>query len=152
MTQALISFIIIGLSGSMATLGVFALIRNRNIQDFPEWFIATYMIIFATLLFLYEFMWWCTIGSINRIIRKNFGFMYKIYGKAFYLILVACLCIGISRDVLRDLDWLRWFTGIGWAATGVFMIFLKITAPQVFDSYQSPTAGLVDPLANDVTV
>ena len=134
----------------MTALGVFSLMKNRQIRDFPEWFIATYMIIFSVLLFLYELMWWCTVGSLNRLIRKNFGFMYKIHGKALYLILVACLCIGISSDVLRELDWLKWFTGIAWGATGVLLLFLQMTAPHIFESYQSPTAGLVDPLASTV--
>mmetsp|Transcript_12684 Transcript_12684/g.16087 ORF Transcript_12684/g.16087 Transcript_12684/m.16087 type:complete len:140 (-) Transcript_12684:115-534(-) len=139
----------------MCALGVFALINNIRIEDFSEWFIASYMILFSVLLFMYELMWWCGIGPLNRVIRKNFGFMYKITGKAFYMILVACLCIGVSKEVLGNLDWLRWFTGIGWGFVGVLLIFLQITSPQTFANYRGPTAGILEPgssVAEEVTV
>ena len=151
--QALISLILIGLCASMTALGVFALLKNTKLQDFTEWFIASYMILFSVLLFTYELMWWCTIGPLNKRIRKNFGFMYKITGKAMYMILVACLCIGVSSEMLGELDWLRWFTGIGWAAAGILLMFLQITTPTVFANYQAPSRGIIDPsAANDVTV
>ena len=133
----------------MTCLGVFAISKNLAINNFQEWFIASYMILFSVLLFLYEFMWWCTIKSLNKELRKNFGFIYKIHGKALYLILVACLCIGISPDTLQELDWLRWFTGIAWGAVGVLMIIVQITRPDFFASYMAPTAGILE---NNITV
>jgi hypothetical protein len=145
--------LLIGLCASMTALGVLALMRNRNIQDFSEWFIASYMIFFSALLFVYEAMWWCTIGPLNKVIRKNFGFMYKIIGKALYLILVGLLCIGVSSEMLGDLDWLRWFTGIGWGLTGIGLIAVQIMSPHVFASYKGPTAGIIETgSANDMTV
>jgi len=89
-------------------------------------------------------MWWCTIGGLNKVLRKNFGFMYKILGKAFYLIFVACLCFGINAEMLQELDWLRYFTGIAWAGTGVFLIILQFAYPEVFESYKSPTGGFTE--------
>lgn len=143
--QNLISLLIIGLCVSMTALGVFVLMENLKVKAFEEWFIATYMVLFAVLLFLYEVMWWCTVGSLNRVLRKNFGFMYKIYGKAFYIILVSCLCFGIDPNLLdvRGLDWLRWFTGISWGVMGVGLLALKCCAPQVFLNYAPPMAGIV---------
>merc|ERR1712038_1413684 len=78
--QGFISFLLIGLCASMAALGVLTIMKNIEIGDFSEWFIATYMILFSLLLFMYELMWWCTVGALNRSIRKNFGFIYKITG------------------------------------------------------------------------
>lgn len=80
--------------------------------------------------------------------------MYKIYGKALYLVLVASLCIGISSQVLQDLDWLRWFTGIAWGGVGILMIVLQFTAPHIFGNYTGPTGGIIETFgtANDVTV
>jgi hypothetical protein len=137
----------------MTALGVLAILRNmQGVDNFQEWFIASYMILFSILLFLYEAMWWCTIGSLNRVLRKNFGFMYKIYGKALYLILVACLCIGISKDILQELDWLRWFTGIAWGGVGILMIVLQFTRPDIFASYMAPTAGILESNPADMAV
>lgn len=78
--------------------------------------------------------------------------MYKIYGKALYLIMVACLCIGISKEVLQELDWLRWFTGIGWGGVGVFMIVLQFMRPDIFESYMAPTAGILESNPADMAV
>ena len=143
-----ISLFLIGLCAAMCALGVFALKRNLQINNFAEWFIAGYMIIFAVLLFTYELLWWCTVPSLNRLIRKNFGFMYKVRGKALYLIFVSCLCIGIDKKLLLDMDWLRYFSGIGWGATGVFLLVLSFTKPELFDNYYIPTKGFKEPGSN----
>lgn len=156
----------------MVALGVLVLMKNRSADDFAEWFIASYMIIFGTILFFYELLWWCNIGSLNKAIRKNFGeflghmrkilylkiyshinvawfydlhsntgFLYSIRGKSLYMIFVAVLCIGIDKDLLENDDWLRWFSGIGWMASGVGMILLTLFRPKVFENYRTSTAG-----------
>lgn len=137
----LISIILIGLCAAMVSLGVFVILNNRSVKDFAEWFIASYMILFAGLLFFYELMWWCAVGPLNKIIRKNFGFIYSIRGKALYLIFVACLCIGIENNVLGDKAWLRWFTGLGWGISGVVLLGLTMTKSEMFEEYRVPTAG-----------
>ena len=147
-SHRLISLLLIGLCVAMSALGVFVFMGNLKIHDFAEWFIAGYMIIFAVLLFTYELLWWCTIPSVNRIVRKNFGFIYKVNGKALYLIFVACLCIGIDKNLLDDMDWLRWVAGIGWGAAGVGLIMLSCFQPALFDNYHVPTSGFKDPNAD----
>jgi len=128
----------------MCALGVFAFMDNFRAEEFAEWFIAGYMILFAVLLFSYEMLWWCTIPSMNKVIRKNFGFIYKIQGKALYLIFVACLCIGIDKNTLGDMDWLRWLSGIGWGATGLGLLMLSCFKPDLFENYYVPTSGFKD--------
>ena len=65
----------------MIALSVLTLIQFRG-MDLAEACLATYMIIFAALLALYELMWWFTIDVVNKSMRKNFGFLYGIKGKA----------------------------------------------------------------------
>jgi len=140
--QNLISVLLMGLSSAMVALGVLTMLDNLSgPQDFAEYFIAIYLIFFATLLFFYELMWWCTIVPMNRLIRKNFGFIYKVRGKALYMIVIACLCIGIDSNILGKNNWLKWVAGIGWMATGIFIVFATFAAPTVFANYNSPTAG-----------
>jgi hypothetical protein len=131
----------------MVALGVFVIMKNKS--DFAEWFIASYMILFGVLLFLYEAVWWCTVAPLNRLIRKNFGFMYNIRGKALYLIFVACLCIGINNDLLGNMDWLRWISGIGWGAAGAGLLFLSFTNQQLFENYYIPTKGMTNSPEDD---
>jgi uncharacterized membrane protein YidH (DUF202 family) len=71
--QRLISLFLIGLCVAMVALGVLVLMKNRAAEDFAEWFIASYMILFGVILFCYELLWWCSVGALNRAIRKNFG-------------------------------------------------------------------------------
>lgn len=139
--QRLISLFLIGLCVAMVALGLLVLMKNRAAEDFAEWFIASYMIMFGTILFIYEILWWCSIGALNRAIRKNFGFLYNIRGKSLYMIFVAVLCIGIDKDLLGSDDWLRWLSGIGWLASGVGMILLTFFSPKVFENYKPSTAG-----------
>ena len=133
----------------MIALGVFVIMDNMEFMDFAEWFIGAYMILFAALLFMYEAVWWCTIGSLNKIIRKNFGFMYKIRGKALYLIFVGCLSIGIDKNLLGNMDWLRWFAGIGWGAAGFGLLFVSFTTPHLFENYYVPSRGFADNHGDD---
>ena len=140
----LISIGLICLCAAMFALGVFAIMDNFTVNDFTEWFIAAYMILFSVLLFLYELLWWCTIGPLNRLIRKNFGFIYKVRGKALYLIFVSCLCIGIDEKLLGSMDWLRWVSGIGWGVAGLALLILSFTNAPLFENYYVPTKGFKD--------
>jgi len=127
----------------MACLGVFALIdvSTFDVNDISQIFIAFYMILFAFLLFLYELMWWLTIDKVNVIIRRNFGFLYGIRGKALYLIFVACLCIGLQKGILGNKEWLRYFVGIAWLCAGCLHIFLFYWKSDLLGEIKVPTGG-----------
>mmetsp|Transcript_17919 Transcript_17919/g.38743 ORF Transcript_17919/g.38743 Transcript_17919/m.38743 type:complete len:129 (-) Transcript_17919:138-524(-) len=120
----------------MCCLGVFGIIEQTQLAEI---FVSIYMILFAVLLFIYELMWWKSIDSVNKNLRMNFGFMYGIKGKAAYLIFVAFLVIGLKDDV--SVAFLRYMTGGCFLGTGVLMLFLHFTKPELLSSYQAPTAG-----------
>jgi hypothetical protein len=131
----------------MAALGVLTLLEfagsNVNISDVTSKpFLATYMILFATLLFTYELMWWAPMPAINRTLRKNFGFMYGLKGKGLYMIFVAFLCIGLKNEGNDVIKILNWATGIAFLATGALHFFLICSNPDFLDKYKPPTAGL----------
>lgn len=137
-----LSVLNIGLSGLMATLGVFTIIavHNAGVKDLSEPFLAFYMILFATLLTLYEVMWWMPVPTLNKSIRKNFGFLYGLKGKGFYLIFVACLCLGLGMDA--SVKWLNLATGISFLAAGCLHIFIVCAKPELAMKYYAPTAGI----------
>lgn len=66
----------------MTALGVLTLIQFSGVSDTSAAFLAVYMIIFAALLGTYEVMYWVGIPWINKILRKNFGFLYGLKERA----------------------------------------------------------------------
>lgn len=137
------SILNIGSAAMMAALGVLTLIevnRDGNLNDLSEPFLATYMCMFALLLGMYEFMWWMPSPQINRIMRKNFGFLYGLLGKGFFLIFVACLCVGLGSDARIAV--LNYATGGCWIAVGVLHVFIVCFRPEMAIQYHAPTAGL----------
>jgi hypothetical protein len=127
----------------MGTLGVLSLIKYKpsSVGDLTQAFLCTYMIIFACLLFCYEFIWWQPVAALNVMFRKNFGFLYGLKGKGFYLIFTAFLCLGMKNDT-SGIKGLNWATGIAWLAAGVLHLFVACTMPDVNLIYKPPTAGL----------
>lgn len=129
----------------MGALGVLALLEfSPTLKAFTDTLLAAYLIIFATLLFLYELIWWQPLPQLNKTFRKNFGFLYGLTGKGFYLIFTALLTIGFIRDgaqatsVVPALDWI---TGIAWLAGGCLHLFVSCNMPDVKAAYVPPTTG-----------
>jgi len=134
----------------MAALGVLAVIDYmRNPIIVTDVFVGVYMVIFAGLLFSYEFMWWTPIDALNRSLRKNFGFMYGIRGKAFFIIFVAFLSLAlITKRESNLIRYMTWATGISWLAVGIGHVLIFFYKPEMFVSYVSPTAGFAVDTSN----
>jgi hypothetical protein len=127
----------------MCCLGVFGILDRGG--EVAMVFVSVYMILFSVLLFLYELMWWKSIPVVNKNLRTNFGFLYGIKGKATYLIFVAFLVIGLQSDA--SIQYLRIITGVSYLGTGVLMLFLHFSKPELLGGYQAPTAGFGDQAA-----
>lgn len=137
-----LSLLNMGLSAMMAALGVLTLIEvhRAGVRDLSEPFLASYMIMFAALLFIYEIMWWTPSAFLNKGMRKNFGFMYGLRGKGLYLIFVAFLCFGLGKDAtVRELNYA---TGATWMAGGLLHYFIIFFHPDISMQYVAPTLGL----------
>eukprot|EP00980_Cylindrotheca_fusiformis_P014809 scaffold4026_cov117-Cylindrotheca_fusiformis.AAC.44 len=133
----------VGLAIMMAALGVLTLIEvhsSKSVKDLSEPFLATYMIMFALLLGVYEVMWWTPFPIVNKQMRKNFGFLYGLLGKGFYLIFVACLCIGLGTDA--RIAALNYSTGGCFMASGILHSFVVCCRPDLAVQYVAPSAGL----------
>lgn len=127
----------------MVTLGVLTMIELGSVSDFAAGFLAAYMIIFALLLLVYETMWWMGVPWVNKVLRKNFGFLYGLKGKGMYLIFVAFLCLGLKNDSFGNtVTIITWATGLSFLGTGVLHLFLVCVHPTITDKYRAPTAGL----------
>lgn len=128
----------------MGALGILSLINYQpNPSNLTAAFLAVYMVIFAIILFSYELIWWQPFAGLNRVFRKNFGFMYGLKGKGFFLLFIAFLCLGLKDQSLNSgVQGLDWATFAAWLASGCFHIFISFTWPEANDSYKPPTAGL----------
>ncbi|GAX23468.1 hypothetical protein FisN_14Hh363 [Fistulifera solaris] len=141
---AALSLLDLGLAAMMAALGLLSLIEMdfKELNDVTEAFLAIYMVVFAVLLAMYEFAWWQPVPSINKTFRKNFGFMYGLKGKGFYLIFIAFLCIGMWKDETTAVKGLDWATGLAWLGAGCGHVFLSCCVPNADTLYKPSTAGL----------
>jgi hypothetical protein len=138
----------LGLAAMMGSLGVLSLLSYKpsSVDDLTLAFLSCYMIIFATLLFLYEFIWWQPVPSLNIMFRKNFGFLYGLKGKGFYLIFIAFLTLGLIKNDGQSnasgVKGLDWSTGAAWLAAGVLHLYVSCAMPETSAVYRPPTAGL----------
>lgn len=145
MVQSSLSILNVAICGVMIYLGVKGILAVEfSFASISELFVIFYMFVFSALLLAYEAMWWKGIKSINKLLRKNFGFLYGIKGKAVYLVFVAFLCFGLEG--IPTLESISWITGIVWLATGVLHIFLSFAKPHLFSDYKPPTAGYDNPV------
>lgn len=130
----------------MGTLGILTIVR-LNLSDpsnLTRIFLSVYMVCFALILFLYELVWWQPFQGLNRNFRKNFGFMYGLRGKGFYLIFIAFLCLGLIDQKTSAVKGLDWATGLSWLGFGIFHVFIGMTWPEANQQYKPPTAGLTE--------
>lgn len=143
--QILLSLMNITVCALMTYLGVEGIISMNfgvNFDQFSWFFVTIYMFVFAGILLMYEIVWWTKLKSVNRSLRKNFGFMYGIRGKGLFLIFVAFLTVGFRGHPTLEL--LMYATGGSWLAVGILHIFLFYFKPNLVSSYKSPTAGFTD--------
>lgn len=148
-----LSFLNMGLGGLMGALGILTLLdfKPSEVDDFTTAFLSVYMVIFGVLLFLYELIWWQPIASLNRTFRKNFGFMYGLKGKGFYLVFIAFLTLGLRDNSESGIKGLDWATGVGWLAMGCVHVFVAFTWQEAVEAYKPPSAGLAN-MGDDANV
>lgn len=131
----------------MISLAVLNLLEFRFFGQLQRSFLNVYMVIFATLLFCSEIVWWKPLPILNKTFRKNFGFLYGLKGKGFYLVFTALLTLGLNDNNKDKAAWLRyldWVTGMTWLLSGLAHVACSCMIPEVNQAYQPPTDGLVE--------
>lgn len=83
-----------------------AAVLNLNTGDLSTTFIACYAFFFAVLSFFFEL----SLPGISTLIAGNFGFMYSVFGRTFFMMFLAGLCyrlgtIGIGAMASICLCW-----------------------------------------------
>mmetsp|Transcript_18420 Transcript_18420/g.62478 ORF Transcript_18420/g.62478 Transcript_18420/m.62478 type:complete len:180 (+) Transcript_18420:56-595(+) len=110
----------------MAATGALGIMGADNVDDTGIIFVALYMILFAAILFTFEMVQVYPCELMQRIYRRNFGFLFGTKGKALFIIFIAFLNFGLA--VQRTLS----------LATGLVLIFLgslQLIAYLVYPQY-----------------
>ena len=91
-------------------------------------FVATYMLFFAVLLFLFEAIQLRNIEWLDHMFQRNFGFLYSVMGKALFVIFIAFLSFGLG-----DPQGLTMATGLSLACFGAAKVALFLKYPELFE-------------------
>eukprot|EP00588_Corethron_pennatum_P010742 CAMPEP_0194280716 /NCGR_PEP_ID=MMETSP0169-20130528/18468_1 /TAXON_ID=218684 /ORGANISM="Corethron pennatum, Strain L29A3" /LENGTH=188 /DNA_ID=CAMNT_0039025547 /DNA_START=74 /DNA_END=640 /DNA_ORIENTATION=+ len=107
---------------------------------------ALYMILLSLLLGSYEILWWIPLPWLNKSLRKNFGFMYHMWGKTAYLVFAAFLFFSLldSPDKWPRTHWLAISSGIVLGVGALVHVMVLCKYKDLAKSYTSPTVGLDD--------
>ena len=80
-------FMNIGLMVFLAAVGALGMGSSTSINDTGLIFVGLYLIIFAGLVFFYELAQVLNWESLDLFMKKNFGFLYGVYGKSLFILM-----------------------------------------------------------------
>jgi len=92
-------------------------------------FIVVYMLFFSGLLFLFEVIQIRKVEWLDHMFQRNFGFLYSVVGKAFFVIFIAFLSFGLG-----DPETLSMATGLSLACFGAAIVALYLKYPELFEN------------------
>lgn len=111
-------------------------IEYINTVDTGKVFVGSYMLFFSFLLFVFEVNEIKKVEWIEHFYRRNFGFIYGVLGKAFFIIFIAFLSFGLG-----DPKTLTMCTGMSLALFGGLKVGLYLKYPELFDEQVSAPAS-----------
>lgn len=91
-------------------------------------FVAVYMLFFALLLFVFEAIQIRKVEWLDHMYQRNFGFLYNVLGKAFFVIFIAFLSFGLG-----DPQGLTLGTGLSLACFGASKVAMFLKYPEYFE-------------------
>ena len=139
---------IIGACAYMMACGVMSIMENGQFSKIDEVFLSLYILLFATLIVAYEATRFCSESSpaslIERVYKRNFGFMLKAQTRAMFLIFVGFMVLGLAE---KPNTILVMGCGIVTISTGIIFICLTCKEPDLFTDkpQQKPQEPYVPP-------
>ena len=124
--QRALSVLNIGLSALMCASGVLTLMSFSG-SEFTDAAVGLYMILFSCLLFIYEMLWWKSVEWLTRIMKKNFGFLFGLKGKALFIVFIAFLNFGLDKE---DSD-MGIITAVAFLFSGMLHLGIYLKAPEL---------------------
>lgn len=87
LVRIIMTVINLGLGIMVAATGALGLKESSSVDDTGIVFVGIYLLIFATILFVYEFVQIYPCQFCDLPLKRNFGFLYGTNGKGLYMVL-----------------------------------------------------------------
>jgi len=126
-------WITIALCLLMATTAIMGIRYINDVDAVDKIFVILYMFFFSILLLVFELNEIKKTEFIDHLYRRNFGFIYSVLGKAFFIIFIAFLCFGLGDPQL-----LTMLTGLGLLGFGSIQVGLYLKYPEFFETPVQP--------------
>lgn len=117
----------VGFSALMLMTALIGLSKVNELGDYNKMFVGIYMVCFAIMLLVFEIIQLQPMVALDHMYQRNFGFLYGIKGKGFFIIFIAFLSFGLGSDSLCIL------TGIALLSLGGSMVGLFLKYPDLFE-------------------
>lgn len=86
-SKGFVTILNLGFPALLAVTGAFGIKASTTVDDVQVVFVGIYMIVFAATLFCYEVIQLLPCPTLDLLYKKNFGFLYGIYGKGLYTLM-----------------------------------------------------------------
>jgi hypothetical protein len=101
---------------------------------------AVYIVLFGSILFCHEIHQFYPLHTVDTIVKRNFGFLFKPVGKGVFMIFIAFLNFGLTVNTKLGLS-----TGICLSIVGVGYIYFYLKSPEIFDKQSSSGSASLPP-------
>ena len=112
----------------MASTGAIGIKNAGSVEDTGTVFVGLYLILFASILFIYELAQVCPCSALDNLWKRNFGFLYGPNGKGLYMCFISILSFGLSNPYDLALA-----TGFCVGFFGILIMVLAWKYPENFD-------------------
>mmetsp|Transcript_5784 Transcript_5784/g.5195 ORF Transcript_5784/g.5195 Transcript_5784/m.5195 type:complete len:183 (+) Transcript_5784:25-573(+) len=120
-----ISLLLCCLNAATAVIGLGSI---HEVDESGKIYVGVYMFFFSILLFVFEAKEFYKMEWLDHFYSRNFGFLYTVLGKAFFVIFIAFLSFGLG-----DPEFMSFLTGLSLAGYGASIIALYLKYPELFD-------------------
>lgn len=118
----------IGFMVFLAATGAIGIGSSNDINDSGLFFVGMYLMLFSSIVVLYELSQVLQIESFDLFMKKNFGFLYGTIGKGFFILFCGVLTFG-----LKEPKSLAIACGVLVSAWGPLQIAIYMKFPEYFD-------------------
>ena len=108
-------------------IGIQRLEGDASTDDSNTLFLGLYMVLFASILFFYEVLAIFPLEILESFMKNNFGFMFSVVGRGFYMIFISVVCFSITNPEHMAIG-----VGVGVGIMGGIQMLVYMKEPSYF--------------------